>query len=128
MLRFFRHLRKQLFLERRVSRYFGYAIGKIVLILSIGTSINADQLDDYINAEMQSRRIPGLALAVVKDGEIAKQAALILGWYRGLASHVGETGKIEMQETESPARETGVDVEALRKRYGLAEAPARESL
>ena len=33
MLRLFRHIRQRLFLEGRVSRYFGYAVGEIVLIV-----------------------------------------------------------------------------------------------
>ena len=32
MLRFFRHIRQRLFLEGKVSRYIGYAVGEIVLI------------------------------------------------------------------------------------------------
>jgi hypothetical protein len=33
MLRLFRHIRQRLFLEGRVSRYLGYAVGEIVLIV-----------------------------------------------------------------------------------------------
>ncbi len=32
----------------------------------------ADEVDDYIKAEMEKRQIPGLALAVVKNGEVIK--------------------------------------------------------
>ena len=34
----------------------------------------ADQIDDFIKAEMQRQRIPGLSLVVAKDGEIIKAA------------------------------------------------------
>src|SRR5262245_44069901 len=33
---------------------------------------SADPVDDYIRAEMKIRRIPGLSLAVVKDGKLVK--------------------------------------------------------
>ena len=35
-------------------------------------SAQADAVDDYIKTEMQKRRIPGLALAVVRNGEVIK--------------------------------------------------------
>lgn len=37
-------------------------------------SARADKLDDYINAEMKKRQIPGIAVAVVKDGKVVKEA------------------------------------------------------
>ncbi|MCZ6672836.1 MAG: DUF6090 family protein [Verrucomicrobia bacterium] len=45
MFRFFRRIRQKLFLEGRVSRYFGYAIGEIVLIV-VGILI-ALQINDW---------------------------------------------------------------------------------
>jgi D-alanyl-D-alanine carboxypeptidase len=36
------------------------------------SSARADAIDDYIRSEMDKRRIPGLALAVVKDGAVVK--------------------------------------------------------
>lgn len=45
------------------------------LVLLAGTTVaRADETDDFIKAEMQRQRIPGLSLAVVKDGEITKAA------------------------------------------------------
>jgi CubicO group peptidase (beta-lactamase class C family) len=38
------------------------------------TSVAADEVDDYIHKEMERQHIPGLSLAVVKRGEIAKSA------------------------------------------------------
>ena len=36
------------------------------------SSAFADKVDDYVKAEMERRKIPGLSLAVVRDGEIVK--------------------------------------------------------
>jgi CubicO group peptidase (beta-lactamase class C family) len=48
-------------------------IAILTFALGIGartaTLAQADKLDDYIRAQMKSRQIPGLALAVVKNGE-----------------------------------------------------------
>lgn len=33
----------------------------------------ADKVDDYIKSEMDKRQIPGLALAIIKDGKVIKQ-------------------------------------------------------
>ncbi len=35
-------------------------------------SAQADKIDEYIQAEMAQRKVPGLALAVVRDGEVVK--------------------------------------------------------
>jgi len=35
----------------------------------------ADAVDDYVNAEIQKRNIPGLSLAVVRDAKVVKAAA-----------------------------------------------------
>ena len=52
MFRFFRHIRQRLFLERKVSRYIGYAVGEIVLIV-VGILI-ALQINDW-NEERKER-------------------------------------------------------------------------
>src|SRR5215475_2825658 len=45
----------------------------VILLLLLQTSAaRADKVDDYIKAEMQKQRIPGLSLAVVKEGKIIK--------------------------------------------------------
>ena len=47
----------------------------IALVLSLAASVaQADETDDYIKAEMLRQHIPGLSLAVVKDGKIVKAA------------------------------------------------------
>lgn len=43
-----------------------------VLLLVATVAARADKVDDFIKAEMQKQRIPGLSLAVVKDGKIVK--------------------------------------------------------
>jgi CubicO group peptidase (beta-lactamase class C family) len=43
-----------------------------VLLLVVRTPVSADALDDYLRAEMQRRQIPGLALAVVRNGTVVK--------------------------------------------------------
>ena len=44
----------------------------ILLLLVPSVAAQADKVDDYITSEMKNRRIPGLALAVVKNGEVIK--------------------------------------------------------
>ena len=43
-----------------------------LLPLAVAAPARADRIDDYIKAEMQKRRIPGLALAVVRNGTVIK--------------------------------------------------------
>ena len=45
----------------------------IILLMSLLAAIGlaqADNVDEYIKAEMRTQRIPGLSLAVIKDGQI----------------------------------------------------------
>jgi CubicO group peptidase (beta-lactamase class C family) len=44
----------------------------ILLLLLQPTAVRADKVDDYVKAEMQKQRIPGLSLAVVKEGRVIK--------------------------------------------------------
>jgi D-alanyl-D-alanine carboxypeptidase len=45
----------------------------VVLLLALQTTaVRADKVDDYVKAEMQKQRIPGLSLAVVKEGKVIK--------------------------------------------------------
>jgi len=45
----------------------------VILLLSLQTAaVRADKVDDYVKAEMQKQRIPGLSLAVVKEGKVIK--------------------------------------------------------
>jgi CubicO group peptidase (beta-lactamase class C family) len=38
----------------------------------VSASVSADPVDDYVNKQMKQRSIPGLSLAVVKDGKVIK--------------------------------------------------------
>jgi len=44
----------------------------VSVLLAVATPARADRIDDYIKTEMQKRRIPGLALAVVRNGTVVK--------------------------------------------------------
>jgi CubicO group peptidase (beta-lactamase class C family) len=46
-----------------------------LVLVGLATSPRADPVDRYIKAQMQKRHIPGLAVAVVKDGKVVKTAA-----------------------------------------------------
>jgi D-alanyl-D-alanine carboxypeptidase len=43
-----------------------------LLLLCFQAAATADAVDDYVTAQMQKRHIPGLSLAVVKDGKVVK--------------------------------------------------------
>ena len=44
----------------------------LVLWFAVTVAAKADKIDDYVKAEMQKQHIPGLSLAVVKEGKIIK--------------------------------------------------------
>lgn len=44
----------------------------LVLLLTATVAAPADKVDDHVKAELQKQRIPGLSLAVIKDGKIIK--------------------------------------------------------
>jgi CubicO group peptidase (beta-lactamase class C family) len=52
---------------RRISRMAGLLA--VAAIFGAAGTASADAIDDYVNAEMQRQRIPGLALAIVRHGE-----------------------------------------------------------
>lgn len=43
-----------------------------VLLLIAAVGVRADKVDDYVKAEMQKQHVPGVSLAVIKDGKIIK--------------------------------------------------------
>ena len=50
-----------------------FILGTLLLALvTAPISVLADAIDDYIQTEMKSRRIPGLALAVARNGAVEK--------------------------------------------------------
>ncbi len=44
----------------------------VILLVWPSMAVRADKVDDYLKAEMQKRHVPGLSLAVVKNGKIVK--------------------------------------------------------
>jgi CubicO group peptidase (beta-lactamase class C family) len=48
------------------------AIAITLVVLGTSTSVQADKTDDFVQAQMAERNIPGLSLAVVKDSQIIK--------------------------------------------------------
>jgi len=44
----------------------------LVLLLTATVTVSADKVDEYVRAEMQKQHVPGLSLAVIKDGKIIK--------------------------------------------------------
>ena len=56
-------------------RYRPFALLVVFLLhpsLSSPIHAQSDQVDEYIQIEMKKRLIPGLALVVIRDGEIVK--------------------------------------------------------
>jgi D-alanyl-D-alanine carboxypeptidase len=56
-------------MKRHIHRSSFFAL---VLLLALTGAARADQVDDYVRAEMQRQHIPGTSIAVVKDGKIIK--------------------------------------------------------
>lgn len=48
------------------------AVLAVVLLFAATTAVRADSVDDYLKGEMRTQHIPGLSLAVIKDGKIIK--------------------------------------------------------
>jgi CubicO group peptidase (beta-lactamase class C family) len=44
----------------------------LILFLAAAVSARADKIDDYVKAEMQKQHVPGISLAVIKEGKIIK--------------------------------------------------------
>src|SRR3712207_1421535 len=47
-------------------------VALVVLLLLAATPAPADRVDDYLRREMARRHVPGLSLAVVRDGKVIK--------------------------------------------------------
>jgi D-alanyl-D-alanine carboxypeptidase len=56
--------------EERVKKNFALAASIALFLLAFACTACAQTLDDYVTAQMQWEHIPGLSLAVVKDGKI----------------------------------------------------------
>jgi CubicO group peptidase (beta-lactamase class C family) len=43
-----------------------------LLLIWSATAVRADWIDDFINQQIKQRKIPGLSVAVIKDGKVIK--------------------------------------------------------
>src|SRR3984885_15794805 len=50
------------------------AMAPLVLIATVAVA-RADATDDYVHRQMEKKRIPGLSIAVIRDGHVLKEAA-----------------------------------------------------
>jgi CubicO group peptidase (beta-lactamase class C family) len=55
-----------------IGRFRRTAFLALLLLLAATVGARADRTDDFIAAEMKRQNIPGLSLAVIKDGQIIK--------------------------------------------------------
>lgn len=51
---------------------FKFIVYSLILLIVTSVTVYADPVDDYLKAEMQRQRIPGLAIAVVNNGKVVK--------------------------------------------------------
>ena len=47
----------------------------VSVLLALATVVRADELDDYIRAEMDANKIPAVVFGVFKDGEMLRKGA-----------------------------------------------------
>jgi D-alanyl-D-alanine carboxypeptidase len=57
---------------RKIMQRKRLSLLAVVLLFAAPVAVRADKVDDYIKAEMRTQHIPGLSLAVIKDGKIIK--------------------------------------------------------
>ena len=97
MLRFFRHIRQKLFLEGRVSKYLGYALGEIVLIV-VGILI-AVQIGEW-NRERQNRIEERNILARISNevaghvSSINSRLSIVVAETKAALQHVIKSGDL----------------------------------
>ncbi len=48
------------------------ALAVFSLVLAVSRPARADQVDDFVKAELQRQKIPGVSIAVVRNGEVVK--------------------------------------------------------
>lgn len=67
----------ELFMHKnnKIHRPKNILMGFVLSTLSFASAVKADPVDDHIRQIIQEKHIPGLQLAVVKDGKVIKQAS-----------------------------------------------------
>jgi CubicO group peptidase (beta-lactamase class C family) len=81
------------------------SVRAVILFCLLAGHSWADKVDDYVKAQMEQRRIPGLALTLVKDGRVTKTEAY------GFAN----------LEVKAPAgRETAFEIGSITKQFTAA--------
>src|SRR5437879_13142753 len=50
----------------------------IVALVFAGTHLNADQIDTYITYHLKKQQVPGLSLAVLRNGKVIKSRGYVL--------------------------------------------------
>ena len=53
-------------------KFLNYVLSLVFICLFVTLSANADEIDDFVRAQLRERHIPGAAIAVVKNGKIVK--------------------------------------------------------
>ena len=70
-------------------RVYRFLIALILLALGSATWARADQIDDYVKRQMERNHIPGMAVAIIRDGKLAKTqgyGSANLEWDAGVSS------------------------------------------
>ncbi len=83
-----------------------------------------DAIDDYLTAEMSARAIPGLALAVVRDGELARVSSYGLAHVE-LGAPVGDGAIFAIASLDKQLTAAGVLAAAQRGLLGLDDPVTR---
>src|SRR5690348_11494280 len=53
---------------------FAWLLVSLVSVLGLTSAASADPVDDYVRAQLKPRHLPGVSLAVVRQGKIVKLA------------------------------------------------------
>ena len=94
-------------------RYCAYSLPMIlrhalcVVLVVSATAAHADPTDDFITAQMRDQNIPGLSLAVLKDGKIVKSQGYGLADIEGKVAATPET-IYDIASVSKPLVATGV--------------------
>ena len=90
----------------------------VALCFSVPLAGQADRTDEFIKAQMTQQRIPGLALAIVKNGQVVKAAGY---GYANIASKIPATAEtvFKIASVSKPVLASGVLVLVQDGRLGL---------